>query len=151
MHLRAQQGHAGGSSPQGGEQVAHLITQLRTPEDANKPIREGLIISGRHVWARKMKRELRRCLNARSCEWEISRQAATGQRCVACAGRGTGWPSAVKIVTPSTAVSIARPRDMPHGTVLSPSLKRCAGGLKVRTQRAPTSTSYVTSCELGNR
>jgi len=43
-------------APKEESKMAHLITQLRTPEDANKPIREGLIISGRHVWARKMKR-----------------------------------------------------------------------------------------------
>jgi len=32
---RAQQGHAGGSSPKERGKMAHLITQLRTPEDAN--------------------------------------------------------------------------------------------------------------------
>jgi len=42
--------------------MVHLIAQLRTLEDANQAIREGLIIMGKHVCARKMKREPRRCL-----------------------------------------------------------------------------------------
>src|SRR5882724_198543 len=45
-----------------GQQTAHLIARLKTPEDANRAIRNGLIIAGKRVWARRMRRELRRCL-----------------------------------------------------------------------------------------
>ena len=44
----------------------HLIVQLRTTGVANRTIREGIVISGRRVWARCMRRELRRCLKCQS-------------------------------------------------------------------------------------
>jgi len=44
------------------QQMAHLITRLKMPEDANWTIKNGLIMAGKGVWARRMRREPRRCL-----------------------------------------------------------------------------------------
>jgi hypothetical protein len=45
-----------------GQRSAHVIAKLATTEAANQSIRDGVIIAGKRVWARRMKRELRRCL-----------------------------------------------------------------------------------------
>ena len=37
--------------------TAHLITRLKMPEDVNRAIRNGLIVAGKRVWARRMRRE----------------------------------------------------------------------------------------------
>jgi len=44
------------------QHTAHLIARLKAPEDTNQVIKEGMIIAGKRVWARKMKREPKRCL-----------------------------------------------------------------------------------------
>jgi hypothetical protein len=45
-----------------GQRSAHIIAKFTTTEAANKSIRDGLIIAGKQTWARRMKREPRRCL-----------------------------------------------------------------------------------------
>jgi hypothetical protein len=45
-----------------GQKSAHLIARFSTTEAANKAIRDGLIIAGKRTWARRMRREPRRCL-----------------------------------------------------------------------------------------
>ena len=49
-----------------GQCSAHLIAKLRSPEAANQAIRDGLIIAGKQVWARRMKKEPRRCLRCQT-------------------------------------------------------------------------------------
>src|SRR5882724_11142615 len=49
-----------------GQKAAHLIARFRTHEAANSAIKEGLVISGKRVWARQMGKEPRRCLNCQS-------------------------------------------------------------------------------------
>lgn len=45
-----------------GQRVAHAILGLTNPEEANGIIRNGLVIAGKRVWARKLRQEPRRCL-----------------------------------------------------------------------------------------
>jgi hypothetical protein len=44
------------------QRTVHAIARLNSPEAANRAIREGVIIAGRRSWARKTKKEPRRCL-----------------------------------------------------------------------------------------
>jgi len=48
------------------QQMAHLITRLKMPEDANWTIKNGLIMAGKGVWARRMRRDPRRCLKCQA-------------------------------------------------------------------------------------
>ena len=45
-----------------GQQTAHAIVGFAWPEEANSAIRNGLVIAGKRVWARKLLHEPRRCL-----------------------------------------------------------------------------------------
>jgi len=45
-----------------GQKVAHLIVRFRNNEDTNLAIRDGLVIAGKRVWARRMRKEPWRCL-----------------------------------------------------------------------------------------
>jgi hypothetical protein len=45
-----------------GQKSAHVIAKFANTEAANQSIRDGLIIAGKRTWARRMKREPRRCL-----------------------------------------------------------------------------------------
>ena len=47
-----------------GQRTTHLITKLHSPEAANQALRDGLIIEGKRVWARKMKKNLKDASNA---------------------------------------------------------------------------------------
>src|SRR5882724_303942 len=49
-----------------GQKVAHLIACFRTKEAVNQAIHEGLVITGRRVWARRLQREPKRCLKCQS-------------------------------------------------------------------------------------
>src|SRR5882672_12307634 len=42
--------------------MAHLMDHFKTLESANQAIRDGLIIAGKRVWGRRMKKEPKRCL-----------------------------------------------------------------------------------------
>ena len=44
-----------------GQQSVHLIACFSTTAAANITIRDGLVIVGKHTWARRMRRELQRC------------------------------------------------------------------------------------------
>ena len=56
------------------QRVAHLIVKVKSVRAANQLLREGAIIAGARVFARKMKREPRRCLK---CQRLSSHLAAT--------------------------------------------------------------------------
>ena len=45
-----------------GQRTAHAIVGFSQPEGANSAIRNGIIIAGKRVWARKLLHEPRRCL-----------------------------------------------------------------------------------------
>ena len=45
-----------------GQKAAHLITHFKTNKAVNIAIKEGIVIVGKRVWARKMWKEPRRCL-----------------------------------------------------------------------------------------
>ena len=45
-----------------GQRVAHLLARFNDTTAANIAIRDGLIIAGKRTWARKLKKEPRRCL-----------------------------------------------------------------------------------------
>src|SRR5882724_12064376 len=49
-----------------GQKAAHLIARFRTHGVVNSTIKEGLVIAGKRVWARRMRKEPRRCLNCQS-------------------------------------------------------------------------------------
>jgi len=49
-----------------GQCTTHFITKLCSPKAANQAIRDRLIIEGKQVWARRMKKEPRRCLKCQS-------------------------------------------------------------------------------------
>src|SRR5882724_6429399 len=49
-----------------GQCTAHLITKLHSPQAVNQALRDRLIIKGKRVWARRMKKEPRRCLKCQS-------------------------------------------------------------------------------------
>jgi len=49
-----------------GQQAAHLIALFKTNEVANSMIKEGIVIAGKRVWARQMRKEPRRCLKCQS-------------------------------------------------------------------------------------
>jgi hypothetical protein len=66
-----------------GQRSAHIIAKFATTEAANQSIRDGLIIAGKRTWARRMKREPRRCLkcqkyNARHIAAECDSQDTCG-------------------------------------------------------------------------
>jgi uncharacterized protein YoxC len=56
-----------------GQRSAHLIAKFSNIESANQSIRDGLIIAGKRTWARRMKREPRRCLK---CQKQNARHMA---------------------------------------------------------------------------
>jgi hypothetical protein len=56
-----------------GQRSAHLIAKFSNTEAANQSIRDGLIIAGKRTWARRMKREPRRCLK---CQKQNARHMA---------------------------------------------------------------------------
>jgi len=49
-----------------GQWTAHLIACFKTTEATNCTIRDGLIIAGKQTWARRLRREPRRCLRCQS-------------------------------------------------------------------------------------
>jgi len=49
-----------------GQKATHLIAQFKTHNVANSDIKEGLVIAGKRVWARWMRKEPRRCLKCQS-------------------------------------------------------------------------------------
>jgi len=48
------------------QKVVHLIARLRTNEDANQAIRDGLDIASKRMWARQMWKEPWGCLKCQS-------------------------------------------------------------------------------------
>jgi hypothetical protein len=70
-----------------GQRTAHVIAKFATTEAANQSIRDGLIIAGKRTWARRMKREPRRCLK---CQKYNTRHIAAGcdsqDTCGTCGG-----------------------------------------------------------------
>jgi hypothetical protein len=70
-----------------GQRSAHIIAKFTTTEAANQSIRDGLIIAGKRTWARRMKREPRRCLK---CQKYNARHIAAGcdnqDTCGTCGG-----------------------------------------------------------------
>jgi hypothetical protein len=70
-----------------GQKSAHVIAKFATTEAANQSIRDGLIIAGKRTWARRMKREPRRCLK---CQKYNARHVAAGcdsqDTCGTCGG-----------------------------------------------------------------
>jgi len=58
-----------------GQKAAHLIALFRTHGAANSAIKEGLVIASKRVWARRMRKEPRRCLK---CQSLTARHLAAG-------------------------------------------------------------------------
>jgi len=48
-------------------EAAHLIARLRTHEAANSAIKEGLVIAGKRVWARRIEEENPGDVSTASC------------------------------------------------------------------------------------
>ena len=49
-----------------GQWMVHLVAWFSSVDSANHAIRDGLVIAGKHVWARQMHRKPRRCLKCES-------------------------------------------------------------------------------------
>ena len=71
-----------------GQQHAHLIIKLSTPQRANEAIMQGIAVHGRHLPVEKLRKEARRCLRcqrlepshlARDCDWDIDICGTCGQ------------------------------------------------------------------------
>jgi len=49
-----------------GQKSVHLIARFKTNNAANSAIKEGVVIVGKRVWARRMRKEPRMCLKCQS-------------------------------------------------------------------------------------
>ena len=70
-----------------GQRSAHLIAKFATTEAANQSIRDGVIIAGKRKWARRMKREPRRCLKCQKYNTRhMAAECSSPETCSTCGG-----------------------------------------------------------------
>ncbi|ETW79472.1 hypothetical protein HETIRDRAFT_27855, partial [Heterobasidion irregulare TC 32-1] len=68
-----------------GQRTAHLLTQFKSANAANKAIREGLTIAGKLVYGRKSQQEPRRCLKCQQIGQHFTVQChQEGESCGTC-------------------------------------------------------------------
>ena len=70
-----------------GQRFAHVIAKFKDINSANYAIRDGLIIAGKRIWARKLNKEPRRCLKCQKINVKHFAAECNGtETCATCRG-----------------------------------------------------------------
>ena len=70
-----------------GQRTAHIITKFNSTLEANKAIRDRIVIAGKRTWARKLNKEPRRCLKCQRLDVRHLAAMCTGtEACSTCGG-----------------------------------------------------------------
>src|SRR5882724_11796776 len=103
-----------------GQCTTHFITKLCSPEAANQAIRDRLIIEGKQVWARRMKKEPRICLKCQSMRSNHLAAECDQTAIAEPVARNTELPIAPRVTRINIGAQTATHMAMHHGTTCAP-------------------------------